>query len=75
MSKVGFIGVGTMGCPMATNIISKGNDFNAAASLNAFTKKLPCKSPETSPVLISKRMIFLIFRIKKRHWSSSLFTY
>ena len=28
MSKVGFIGVGTMGCPMATNIISKGNDLN-----------------------------------------------
>ena len=25
MSKVGFIGVGTMGCPMASNIISKGN--------------------------------------------------
>ena len=28
MIKVGFIGVGTMGCPMATNIISKGNDLN-----------------------------------------------
>ena len=28
MSKVGFIGVGTMGCPMAANIISKGNDLN-----------------------------------------------
>ena len=28
MSKVGFIGVGTMGCPMATNIISKGYDLN-----------------------------------------------
>ena len=27
MSKVGFIGVGTMGCPMASNIISKGNDL------------------------------------------------
>ena len=25
MSKVGFIGVGTMGCPMAANIVSKGN--------------------------------------------------
>ena len=25
--KVGFIGVGTMGCPMASNIISKGNDL------------------------------------------------
>ena len=28
MSKVGFIGVGTMGCPMASNIVSKGNDLN-----------------------------------------------
>ena len=28
MSKVGFIGVGTMGCPMATNIISKGNELS-----------------------------------------------
>jgi 4-hydroxybutyrate dehydrogenase/sulfolactaldehyde 3-reductase len=28
MSKVGFIGVGTMGCPMATNIVSKGNELN-----------------------------------------------
>ncbi|MBS56822.1 MAG: hypothetical protein CMP16_02990 [Rickettsiales bacterium] len=28
MIKVGFIGVGTMGCPMATNIISKGNELN-----------------------------------------------
>ena len=28
MSKVGFIGVGTMGCPMAANIVSKGNDLN-----------------------------------------------
>lgn len=27
MSKVGFIGVGTMGCPMAANIVSKGNDL------------------------------------------------
>jgi len=27
MSKVGFIGVGTMGCPMASNIITKGNDL------------------------------------------------
>ena len=27
MSKVGFIGVGTMGCPMASNILSKGNDL------------------------------------------------
>ena len=27
MSKVGFIGVGTMGCPMASNIVSKGNDL------------------------------------------------
>ena len=27
MSKVGFIGIGTMGCPMAANIISKGNDL------------------------------------------------
>ena len=27
MSKVGFIGVGTMGCPMASNIISKGNNL------------------------------------------------
>ena len=27
MSKVGFIGVGTMGCPMAANILSKGNDL------------------------------------------------
>jgi len=28
MSKVGFIGVGTMGFPMATNILSKGNDLS-----------------------------------------------
>ena len=28
MNKVGFIGVGTMGCPMASNILSKGNDLN-----------------------------------------------
>ena len=28
MSKVGFIGVGTMGCPMAVNILSKGHDLN-----------------------------------------------
>ena len=28
MSKVGFIGVGTMGCPMASNIVSKGNELN-----------------------------------------------
>ena len=28
MSKVGFIGVGTMGCPMAVNIVSKGHDLN-----------------------------------------------
>tara|TARA_B110000438_G_scaffold301900_1_gene358019 strand:+ start:1429 stop:2316 length:888 start_codon:yes stop_codon:yes gene_type:complete len=28
MSKVGFIGVGTMGLPMASNIVSKGNDLN-----------------------------------------------
>ena len=28
MYKVGFIGVGTMGCPMAENIISKGNNLN-----------------------------------------------
>ena len=28
MSNVGFIGVGTMGCPMASNIISKGNNLN-----------------------------------------------
>ena len=27
MSKVGFIGVGTMGCPMASNILSKGNEL------------------------------------------------
>ena len=27
MSRVGFIGVGTMGFPMACNIISKGNDL------------------------------------------------
>ena len=27
MIKVGFIGVGTMGCPMASNILSKGNDL------------------------------------------------
>ena len=27
MSKVGFIGVGTMGCPMASNIVTKGNDL------------------------------------------------
>ena len=27
MSKVGFIGVGTMGCPMASNIVIKGNDL------------------------------------------------
>ena len=27
MSRVGFIGVGTMGCPMASNIISDGNDL------------------------------------------------
>ena len=27
MSKVGFIGVGTMGCPMALNILSKGNNL------------------------------------------------
>ena len=27
MSRVGFIGVGTMGCPMASNIISNGNDL------------------------------------------------
>ena len=27
MSKVGFIGVGTMGCPMASNILSKGNNL------------------------------------------------
>ena len=27
MSKVGFIGVGTMGFPMASNIVSKGNDL------------------------------------------------
>ena len=28
MSKVGFIGVGTMGCPMAVNIVSKGHELN-----------------------------------------------
>ena len=28
MGKVGFIGVGTMGLPMASNIVSKGNDLN-----------------------------------------------
>ena len=28
MSKVGFIGVGTMGCPMAANIVTKGHDLN-----------------------------------------------
>ena len=28
MSKVGFIGVGTMGFPMARNILSKGNDLS-----------------------------------------------
>ena len=28
MSKVGFIGVGTMGCPMAANIVAKGNDLS-----------------------------------------------
>jgi len=28
MSKVGFIGVGTMGFPMAANILSKGNDLS-----------------------------------------------
>ena len=28
MSKVGFIGVGTMGCPMASNIVSKVNELN-----------------------------------------------
>ncbi len=28
MSKVGFIGVGTMGCPMAVNILSKGHNLN-----------------------------------------------
>ena len=27
MIKVGMIGVGTMGCPMASNILSKGNDL------------------------------------------------
>ena len=27
MIKVGFIGVGTMGCPMASNILSKGNNL------------------------------------------------
>ena len=27
MSKVGFIGVGTMGFPMASNIVSKGDDL------------------------------------------------
>ena len=27
MSKVGFIGVGTMGCPMAANIVSNGNEL------------------------------------------------
>ena len=27
MSKVGFIGVGTMGCPMASNILLKGNNL------------------------------------------------
>jgi len=27
MSRVGFIGIGTMGCPMATNIVSKGNEL------------------------------------------------
>ena len=27
MSKVGFIGVGTMGCPMASNIVTKGNNL------------------------------------------------
>jgi len=28
MSNVGFIGVGTMGYPMASNIVSKGNKLN-----------------------------------------------
>ncbi|MDC6448387.1 NAD(P)-binding domain-containing protein [Alphaproteobacteria bacterium] len=28
MSKVGFIGVGTMGCPMSANILRKGNNLN-----------------------------------------------
>ncbi len=28
MKKVGFIGVGTMGCPMAANILSKGYELN-----------------------------------------------
>jgi len=28
MSKVGFIGVGTMGCPMATNIVNKDNELS-----------------------------------------------
>ena len=41
MSKVGFIGVGTMGCPMASNIISKGNDL-----------KVFCKSKEFLNVII-----------------------
>ena len=27
MSKVGFIGVGTMGFPLASNILSKGSDL------------------------------------------------
>ena len=31
MSRVGFIGVGTMGFPMACTIISKGNDLKVYA--------------------------------------------
>ena len=47
MSKVGFIGVGTMGFPMAANILSKGN---LEHPMNLF-KSFRGREPKVEPLL------------------------